>query len=66
MIKIREIEKSVSHLPLKELAEFRTWFHKFDAIRWDRQFEEDVRAGKLDALAGKAIADFQKGKFEEL
>jgi hypothetical protein len=27
---------------------------EFDAERWDRQFDDDARAGKLDGLAEEA------------
>ncbi len=66
MIKIRELERAVSDLPPKGLAEFRAWFQKFDAARWDEQFEEDVRLGKLDNLSHEALEDFKKGKCKEL
>ena len=66
MIKIREIEKAVSNLPFKDLIAFRGWFQKFDAARWDQQFENDARLGKLDHLAHKAMADFKKGNCKEL
>ena len=62
MIKIREIEKVISSLPPKELTAFRKWFTKFDSEQWDKQFESDVKAGKLDKLANKAVEDFKKGK----
>ena len=66
MIKIRDIEKVIADLPPEELAEFRTWYQKFDAAKWDQEFEADVRAGKLNAKASKALADFKSGKFREL
>ena len=66
MIKIREIEKVISGLPPEELAEFRTWFQKFDAAEWDKQFDEDARTGKLAFLADKAREDFKNGKCKEL
>ena len=66
MIKIREIEKAVSNLPDKDLVTFRGWFQKFDAARWDQQFENDARSGKLDRLANKAITDFKNGSCKEL
>ena len=41
MIKIREIEDTISHLPPKKLAEFRRWFEKFDpAYRLGREILE--------------------------
>ena len=32
-----------------------------DAEVWDRQLEEDVRAGRLDALAEEALRDLREG-----
>ena len=29
---------------------------------WEKQFEEDVKAGKLDHLAEKAVKDYRDGK----
>jgi hypothetical protein len=49
-----------------QLAAFRRWFHEFDAVVWDRQLEEDVRAGKLDALADEALQAYKSGKCTEL
>ena len=66
MIKIRELEKAVSNLPPEDFVLFRAWFHKFDAARWDKQFENDVATGKLDRLGQKAIEDFKKGNYKEL
>ena len=33
---------------------------------WDKQFEEDVKAGKLDRFAEEALADFRLGRCEEI
>ena len=66
MTTIIEIEKAISTLPPEGLAQFRAWFEEFDAAVWDRQFEEDVVSGKLDAIADKAISDFKNGNFKEL
>jgi len=66
MATIQEIEKAVLNLSPKKLARFRAWFEKFDAELWDKQFEEDAKAGKLDAIAEKGIEDFKKGNFKEL
>ncbi|MEE8430612.1 MAG: hypothetical protein V3S16_05130 [Candidatus Desulfatibia sp.] len=66
MVTIQEIEKAVSNLPPEELAKFRVWFGEFDAQLWDRQLEQDVKAGKLDNIANKALTDFKEGKFTEL
>jgi hypothetical protein len=48
------------------MAELRQWFATFDAEEWDRQFEADVRAGKLDALAEKALQAHASGTTTKL
>ena len=63
---IQELQSAVSQLSADELARFREWFDEFNAEVWDRQFEEDVKSGKLDQLANQAIADFRAGKCKEL
>lgn len=61
-----EIENAVSRLSRGELGEFRDWFSRFDAKAWDTQFEEDVKAGRLDALADEALADLRAGRCRDL
>ncbi|MEQ8996942.1 MAG: hypothetical protein RID53_10625 [Coleofasciculus sp. B1-GNL1-01] len=63
---LRKIELAISQLSDEDLVKFRTWFAEFDAINWDRQFETDVAAGRLDALADKALQDLRKGKCTDL
>jgi len=63
---LKEIERAVSQLSDEDLAKFRTWFTEFDAANWDRQFETDVAAGRLDALADKALQDLRQGKCTDL
>jgi hypothetical protein len=63
---IQEIEQAISRLSREELARLREWFDEFDAAMWDRQFESDVRSGKLEQLAEKAIADYRAGKSKEI
>ena len=56
----------MSKLSRQELSAFRSWFAEFDAEAWDRQFEEDVRAGRLDALAKEALGDLHEGRCTDL
>jgi len=57
MGKIERIEQDVQALAPGELAAFRKWFGEFDAAAWDRQIEDDVRTGKLNALADAALKE---------
>jgi hypothetical protein len=51
----QDICEAVGKFSDEELAAFRAWFAEFDAARWDRQFAEDVAAGRLDELAEEAL-----------
>jgi len=55
MGKVEKIEQEIQSLSPEEMAELREWFAAFDAEAWDRRFEADVRAGKLDALGEQAL-----------
>ena len=63
---IKDIEKAVTQLPAKKLAAFRAWFFKFENHAWDKQFEEDVKKGKLDRVAEEGVRDFKNGHCREL
>ncbi len=65
-VSLQDLQKTIAALTPEELARFRRWFEEFDARQWDAQFEADAQAGKLDALAEQALAEYQAGKFKEL
>lgn len=62
MSNVSEIERAVADLSPRELARFRAWFIEFEARNWDREFEADVVAGRLDELAAEALADHREGR----
>jgi hypothetical protein len=66
MSSITEIESAVARLSREELARFRSWFADFDADAWDRQFEADAAAGRLDALGDEALRDLDEGRCRDL
>jgi hypothetical protein len=66
MTKVESLEREVGELTADELAEFRDWFAEFDAARWDRRIEEDAAAGRLDALADRALEAHRRGESREL
>jgi hypothetical protein len=66
MTKVEKIEQDIRKLDRKELLAFRRWFREYDSDEWDRQIEEDVRAGKLDKLAEEALAEHHAGKSKEI
>ena len=66
MSKVEAIEQQIENLSSDELAAFRRWYVAFDAEAWDRQFENDVKAGKLDILAEKALRAHTSGQSKPL
>ncbi len=62
MSEIKQIEQSIQGLSPEELVEFRAWFIEFDARAWDKQIEDDQRAGKLDKLVAEGRAEYKAGK----
>jgi hypothetical protein len=66
MSKISDLERQVEGLTPTELAAFRQWFAEFDADAWDRQFEADAKAGRLDSLAERARQAHAAGKSSKL
>ncbi len=63
---IENIEKEIAQLPQDQLRQFREWYEQFDSDVWDKQIESDAASGKLDGLAGTAIADHKAGKSKKL
>ena len=61
MSNVEKIEQEVLALSPAELDAFRKWFIELDAEAWDRQIEEAIQAGKLDALADQGIQSFHSG-----
>ncbi len=66
MTKLEKIQESVEALSDKELRRLSEWLDELRAQRWDRQIEEDAKAGRLDKLADQALADFYAGKTRPL
>ena len=66
MTRIEKLAREIQKLSAKELTSFRKWFTAFDAAEWDRQIEDDAKAGRLDSLAAEALADHQAGRSRKL
>ena len=66
MIKIKEIESAITKLPPRKFSTFRRWFEKLDAARWDQQFKDGVKKGRLDKHGQKALEDFKNGNCKAL
>ena len=47
---VTEIQQDISALPEAEFSQLMKWVWEHDWERWDRQLQEDVKAGKLEFL----------------
>ena len=66
MSTLEQIESAILTLPSKDLQRLREWLLELDQRHWDRQIEQDINDGKLDALAAEAIAEFESGECREI
>ena len=66
MSSVEQIEAAILSLPPEEFRRLSDWLTELDQHRWDEQLERDVAAGRLDALAAKAVADYEAGRTQEV
>ena len=63
---VDELKKAVVKLSKKDRAKFFAWIEEISAEVWDRRIETDIKAGKFDKLAEKAVADHKAGLSRKL
>ncbi|HEX4141327.1 MAG TPA: hypothetical protein VHY09_13340 [Candidatus Methylacidiphilales bacterium] len=66
MSTIEEIEVAVSRLAPSDYEKFRQWLAEYDNRLWDKEMEEDARAGRLDALLNEGLDDLKNGRCTDL
>ena len=59
---VEEIEKVIEGLPREDFMRLRDWVQRRFEDDWDREFEQDAVAGRLDALAEAALAEHRAGR----
>ena len=59
-----EIKQAVLGLPEAEYAKVMDWLHELAEDAWDREIDQDVRAGRLDALAAEALEAKARGELK--
>jgi hypothetical protein len=58
---VKDIEAAITQLPAKELAELMAWLQEYHAAAWDQQIEDDLEAGRLDALLAEVDKEYEAG-----
>ena len=66
MMTLTELQQAILGLSEAEYAQLIRWLQDQDWERWEREFDEDVIAGKLDALASEALSAKAKGELQAL
>jgi hypothetical protein len=63
---VKQIERAITQLSAKELAELVSWLEEYNAQVWDKRIEEDLEAGRLDALLAEADEEYEAGLAQPL
>lgn len=66
MTRVEKIEEDIRALTPDERSALRAWFQGYESELWDEQIEADAKAGKLDRLAERAVAEHMKGTSKPL
>jgi hypothetical protein len=66
MTKLEKIEREIAGLGRDDVMKLADWLAEYKANLWDEQIEEDAKAGRLDSLAERALADHRAGKTKPL
>jgi hypothetical protein len=60
--RVSEIREAIRKLPAQEAWQLADELRDYLDALWDKQFEEDVKAGRLDALITRARQEHAGGK----
>lgn len=66
MLNTQELKITVSKLSANDLQEFTDWFEEFIAHQWDKQIENDILSGRLDAIGKSVDEAFETGYVKPL
>lgn len=58
---VKEVEDAITQLSAKELTELMAWLEEYHAQMWDKQIEEHLEAGRLDAMLADVDKEYESG-----
>ena len=61
-----EIKQAVLSLPEAEYTKVMDWLHELAEEAWDREIEDDAKAGRLDFLKAEVEQAKREGTLREL
>jgi hypothetical protein len=66
MTTVPELQEAILGLSETDYSRLRRWLLDQDWELWEREFDEDVKAGKFDALASEALEAKAMGNLKDL
>lgn len=66
MTTVETITAAIAQLSPEEVAQIRDWLNEQAEAEWDAQIERDERAGRLNELADRALAEHRAGRTRPL
>jgi hypothetical protein len=63
---IQEIQTSITQLSASDLVKLLEWLEGYQEQLWDKQIEEDLEAGRLDALLAEIDQEYEAGLSQPL
>ena len=63
---VKEIELAITQLPAEDMGKLMAWLEVYHAQMWDKQIEEDLEAGRLDALLAEVDKEYAAGLSQPL
>ncbi len=66
MTTVESITAAIAALPPEQVEQIRAWLNERAEAEWDDKIEQDERAGRLDALAERALAEHRAGRTRPL
>jgi hypothetical protein len=62
MCTVDDIEAAIERLPRDQFFQLLAWLRGRFEDEWDRQIEDDLKAGRLDEFAREALAEYRAGQ----
>ncbi len=63
---VKEIEQAIVQLPATDVDKLAGWLEDYRAQLWDKQIEQDLEAGHLDALLAEVDKECEAGLSQPL
>jgi len=63
---VKEIEAAIVQLPVQDVTALMSWLAEHHAEMWDKQIEDDLDSGKLDALLAEVDQEYEAGLAKSL